>query len=79
MPSPRPFRGPRFTTASTLLILCVGLLLFTACGTLGDSSEAATTDQKWALCIHGGAGVVELSAEQERAYRESLRSALDLG
>ncbi len=55
------------------------VFLLGACDARGGSSEAAAADRNWAICIHGGAGVVELTAEQEQAYRKSMRVALDLG
>jgi beta-aspartyl-peptidase (threonine type) len=43
---------------------------------------AAQPAPRWAIAIHGGAGVIErkdLSSETERAYREALARALDVG
>lgn len=42
----------------------------------------AQTSPRWAIAIHGGAGVIErerLSAEQERAYRQSLQQVITAG
>lgn len=43
---------------------------------------AADAAPKWAIVIHGGAGVIErteLTSEQEAAYREALTRAIDAG
>ncbi|MDY6945181.1 MAG: isoaspartyl peptidase/L-asparaginase [Pseudomonadota bacterium] len=43
---------------------------------------AAEAGPRWAIVVHGGAGVIErqrLSAEQERAYREAMRTVTESG
>lgn len=43
---------------------------------------AAGAGPRWAIVVHGGAGVIErkeLSAEQERAYRDSMRKVTESG
>jgi beta-aspartyl-peptidase (threonine type) len=43
---------------------------------------AAEAGPRWAIVVHGGAGVIErkqLSAEQERAYRETMRKVTESG
>lgn len=45
-------------------------------------TTAAETKPRWAIVVHGGAGVIErqqLSAEQERAYREAMRNVTETG
>ena len=57
----------------TLLALIAAFALFT---------PAHAADGKWAIAIHGGAGVIErkdLSPAQEKAYREALQRAVDKG
>ena len=44
--------------------------------------NSSTAPAKWALAIHGGAGVIErasMTAENEAAYRAALSSALETG
>lgn len=60
-------------------LLCSLLLFLTAsCASLGAAGDPPPA-VGWAICIHGGAGVKKLNAEQEQAYRKSMRAALDLG
>jgi beta-aspartyl-peptidase (threonine type) len=43
---------------------------------------AAEAGPRWAIVVHGGAGVIErekLSADQERAYREAMRKVTETG
>lgn len=43
---------------------------------------AAEAGPRWAIVVHGGAGVIErkqLSAEQERVYREAMRKVTESG
>lgn len=45
-------------------------------------SMVADAGPRWAIVVHGGAGVIErkqLSAEQELAYREAMRKVTDAG
>ena len=56
------------------LLISLALLL-PACASIHRSGPAPT----WTIAIHGGAGVPELSAEKEAAYRRSLSTALELG
>jgi len=54
-------------------------LLVLLASTLSPAVDAAP---KWAIVIHGGAGVIErkeLTAEQEAAYREALTRAIGAG
>ncbi|HVJ06445.1 MAG TPA: isoaspartyl peptidase/L-asparaginase [Candidatus Saccharimonadales bacterium] len=58
-----------------LLILCS---LIAICGTL--LAQSAPTQRKWALVLHGGAGVIERSTmtpEAEANYRAGIKEALD--
>jgi beta-aspartyl-peptidase (threonine type) len=44
--------------------------------------NAAEAGPRWAIVVHGGAGVIErdqLSPEQERAYREAMRKVTESG
>lgn len=46
------------------------------------AATAAEAGPRWAIVVHGGAGVIErdkLSAEQERAYREAMRKVTETG
>ena len=48
----------------------------------GCAVNSSTAPAKWALAIHGGAGVIErasMTAENEAAYRAALSSALETG
>lgn len=61
------------------------VILFVGCsGDDPDSRQAASRDQdgqRWALAVHGGAGIPRgsLSEERQRAYRGSLEAALRSG
>ena len=58
-----------------ILLAVLALIAATIC----PAAEAAP---KWAIVIHGGAGVIErkeLTPEQEAAYREALARAIDAG
>lgn len=63
------------TASSRCWSVLATLLLFTG-------PVMAQTPPRWAIAIHGGAGVIErerLSAEQERAYRQSLQQVITAG
>ena len=69
-----------------ILLVAVTLLALAGCAMLGlgrDEDEASERQgQRWSLVIHGGAGVIEranLTPEQDRQYRASLRQALSIG
>lgn len=56
------------------------LTLIAACVVM--AMTVAEAGPRWAILVHGGAGVIErdqLSAEQERAYREAMRKVTDSG
>jgi beta-aspartyl-peptidase (threonine type) len=56
--------------------------LVAAAGVAQDSDNAARDENRWAIVIHGGAGVIErdsMDAETEAAYRAALEAALDQG
>src|SRR5262245_36321662 len=56
----------------------ITLIVFTV-GCAVNSSPAAA---KWALSIHGGAGVIErasMTRERESEYRAALAAALEIG
>ena len=56
----------------SVLIACV----------LGCAVNSSTGPAKWALAVHGGAGVIErasMTAETEAAYRAALSGALETG
>ncbi|MDX9997254.1 MAG: isoaspartyl peptidase/L-asparaginase [Phenylobacterium sp.] len=58
----------------------LGTWLLVAAGVL--MANAAEAAPKWALAIHGGAGVIDrnaLSPEQEKAYREAMARAAEAG
>ena len=47
-----------------------------------DSENAARDEGRWAIVVHGGAGVIErdsMDAETEAAYRAAMNAALDRG
>jgi beta-aspartyl-peptidase (threonine type) len=49
---------------------------------MGMAMAAAEAGPRWAIVVHGGAGVIErqqLSAEQERAYRDAMRKVTESG
>src|SRR5258705_6531726 len=49
---------------------------------LGYTMQSSPATPKWALAIHGGAGVIERSSmtrETEAAYRAALSAALETG
>jgi L-asparaginase / beta-aspartyl-peptidase len=57
---------------ASVLIVCVW----------GCAVKSSTAPARWALAIHGGAGVIErasLTSENEAAYRASLSAALETG
>lgn len=83
---PAPLASPLAATRALIACLLLGWLLLAlpACATRTTSAPATpTSDQplRWALAIHGGAGTIEPTDDPElaRAYRESLRRALDAG
>lgn len=48
----------------------------------GVTAEAQPARPKWAIVVHGGAGVIEkgsLSAAQEKAYRDAMAKAAEAG
>ncbi|WP_421787044.1 isoaspartyl peptidase/L-asparaginase family protein [Hyphobacterium sp.] len=56
--------------------------LTASAGFAQDSENAAQDENRWAIVIHGGAGVIErdsMDAETEAAYRAALDAALDRG
>src|SRR5512138_1799938 len=58
---------------SWLALLAAGVLM---------AMSAAEAGPRWAIVVHGGAGVIErkqLSAEQERAYRDAMRKVTEHG
>jgi beta-aspartyl-peptidase (threonine type) len=64
-----------------LLPIFVVLLAFTAPAHAAEPAHAADAP-RWAIVIHGGAGVIErkdLTPEQEAAYRAAMQQALDRG
>jgi beta-aspartyl-peptidase (threonine type) len=82
-----PLASPLVATIRGV-IACVLLgwlfLALPACATHANSDTATlTTDRplRWAIAIHGGAGTIEPTDDPQlaRAYRESLRRALDAG
>jgi L-asparaginase / beta-aspartyl-peptidase len=63
-----------------ILVRTLSAVLVTA--SLGLGMAAAEAGPRWAIVVHGGAGVIErknLSAEQEHAYREAMRKVTDSG
>jgi beta-aspartyl-peptidase (threonine type) len=73
----RPLRG---RLAGTLLLLLV-LLACSDRGREGADTEQQAPVDRWAIAIHGGAGVIpkEMEVSQREAYLESLERALRLG
>lgn len=52
------------------------------CAALATASAAAQAPHKWAIAVHGGAGVIErahMSAETEAAYRAGMKEATEAG
>lgn len=65
----------------TLRALAFGLALAAALSTQARA-ETPPSEGRWAIAIHGGAGVIEragLSPEQDAAYRAALDKALQAG
>ena len=63
-----------------ILVRTSSAVLITASLVMGMA--AAEAGPRWAIVVHGGAGVIErkdLSAEQERAYREAMRKVTESG
>ena len=61
--------------ARTTLVVFVAL-------TLGCTVQSSPAGPKWALAIHGGAGVIErasMTREREAEYRAALSTALETG
>ncbi len=59
-----------------------GFLLLTSIAMTTASATAGAAAPRWAIVVHGGAGVIErqhLTAEQEHAYREAMRKVTDSG
>jgi beta-aspartyl-peptidase (threonine type) len=64
-----------------MIVRPIGILLLIACA-LAPPLRAQEGQARWALAIHGGAGVIErgdLTNDKEIAYRASLLAALDAG
>jgi beta-aspartyl-peptidase (threonine type) len=58
------------------------LLLFIALSLFMPQPSAAAPASKWAIVVHGGAGVIEhssLKPEQEAAYRQAMARAAEAG
>lgn len=63
-----------------MLVRTLSAVLITAGWVMGMA--AAEAGPRWAIVVHGGAGVIErkdLSADQERAYREAMRKVTESG
>lgn len=61
-------------------LFSIGLAAFMTIASTAAST--ATAAPKWAIVVHGGAGVIEpktLTADQEAAYREAITRALGAG
>jgi beta-aspartyl-peptidase (threonine type) len=71
--------APRKFSLASLTLACV---FSCCCGALAESasvpaSQAAPAQHKWAMVLHGGAGVMaSMSPEAEANYRASLKQAL---
>ena len=62
-----------------ILVRTLGAVLIIASLAMGMAAEAGP---RWAIVVHGGAGVIErkqLNAEQEQAYREAMRRVTESG
>jgi hypothetical protein len=62
-----------------IVVRTLGAVLMAASLVMGMAAEASP---RWAIVVHGGAGVIErkdLTADQERAYREAMRKVTDSG
>src|SRR5215467_8610790 len=60
---------------------CIPASVLIAC-VWGCAVNSTTAPAKWALAIHGGAGVIErasMTAENEAAYRAAMSAALETG
>jgi beta-aspartyl-peptidase (threonine type) len=72
--------GQEEVTMRTSLMVLVAML---ACGTQVESAQPASQPApRWALAIHGGAGVIQrgdLTAQKEVAYRAGMNAALAAG
>jgi beta-aspartyl-peptidase (threonine type) len=71
--------APRKFSLASLTLACV---FSCCCGALAESasvpaSQAAPAQHKWAMVLHGGAGVMaSMSPEAEANYRAGLQQAL---
>ena len=54
----------------------IAFLSFLMTASLAPAS-AQSSQHKWAVVIHGGAGTIARPSSNEAAYRESLRKALE--
>ncbi|HLP74331.1 MAG TPA: isoaspartyl peptidase/L-asparaginase [Bacteroidales bacterium] len=69
------------------ILASIFILLFAGCNSPNKPSSQVQEDikpvkQEWAIVIHGGAGVLSreiMSPDEDKEYRESLRTALDTG
>ena len=71
--------------ANKLILLSFALLLLFSCKKNQETLQKPTriaTEKKFAIVIHGGAGTIKkvnMTTEQENAYRQKLQEALDTG
>ena len=66
-----------------LILACISMIFGMACQST-EKTESKTPGEvpKYAMVIHGGAGVIQkenMSDEKEEAYRQSLSNALEIG
>ena len=65
-----------------ILILLATTLLFNACEVGHAENDATMNKADYAIVIHGGAGTIlkeNMTEEMDKAYREALNQALDVG
>ena len=70
------------STQLQFLALISLLLFFTNCKNEQPQSENKTTEKYFAIVIHGGAGTIKkanMTPAQEKAYRQKLQEALNMG
>jgi len=63
-----------------LIIIFSAIILFTACS--GRKEEKMSNKSAWAIVVHGGAGNInpgDFTIEQEKAYEDKLREAIQNG
>jgi len=68
---------PGLMTGITLFCLCSAVMQ----GQTSPEAKTASATHKWAIVLHGGAGVIEhssMSPELEKEYRAGLKEALDV-